>query len=105
VLVAKGITPATSASPDEIRASFAEQGFGQRPWRVIATDPEAVARAARLCGPRATLTVLAPVPALPGELADREVTVIPVAGAHPDLVTEIAAMVMKGELKLSLPDA
>jgi threonine dehydrogenase-like Zn-dependent dehydrogenase len=102
VLRAKGITPGTDT--DDLRAMLTEQGFGQRPWRVIATGPETIARAAELCGPRATLTVLAPVPTLPGELATREVTVIPVAGAHPDLVTEIAALVMKGELQISLPD-
>lgn len=105
VLRAKGITPATTDNVDEIRASFSDQGLGQKPWRVIATSADAVARAADLCGPRATLTVLAPISSLPGELAAREVTVIPVAGAHPDLVTEIAALVAKGELTLSLPDA
>ncbi len=102
VLRAKGITPATSDNADEIRAGFAEQGFGQKPWRVIATSTDAVARAAELCGPRSTLTVLAPVPSLPGELVAREVTVIAVAGAHPDLVTEIAALVMKGDLSISV---
>ena len=98
VLRAKGITPATSGTADEIRAAFAEQGLGQKPWRVIATS--SVDRAAELCGPRSTLTVLAPVASLPGELVAREVTVIAVAGAHPDLVTEIAALVAKGELTL-----
>ncbi len=104
VLRAKGIAPQVAAPREELRATFAEQGFGQKPWRVIATGPDAVAPAAALCGPRSTLTVLAPVPSLPGELAEREVTVIPVAGAHPDLVTEIAALVVKGDLQLSLPD-
>ncbi|MGE0401604.1 MAG: alcohol dehydrogenase catalytic domain-containing protein [Kofleriaceae bacterium] len=100
VLRAKGITPATAGTPDEIRAGFAEQGLGQKPWRVIATDADATAPAAALCGPRSTLTVLAPIPALPGDLAAREVTVIAVAGAHPDLLTEIVASVMKGELPI-----
>jgi threonine dehydrogenase-like Zn-dependent dehydrogenase len=103
VLRAKGITPG-EGSPDEIRAAFQAQGFGQRPWRVIATSPASVALAVELCGPRSTLTVLAPIPSLPGILADREVSVIPVAGAHPDLVVEICALVMKGELQISLPD-
>lgn len=99
VLRTKGIAPATAGTnADEIRTSFAEQGFGQKPWRVIATGPDDVVRAAELCGPRSTLTVLAPIAALPGDLITREVTIIPVAGAHPDLVTEIAALVMKGEL-------
>jgi hypothetical protein len=47
------------------------------------------------------LTVTAPVGVLPGELAAREVTVIAVAGAHPDLVVEVAAMCVKGELDLA----
>jgi 6-hydroxycyclohex-1-ene-1-carbonyl-CoA dehydrogenase len=104
VLRAKGITPQTAEGAEAIRAGFAEQGFGQRPWRVIATGPDAIGPAAALCGPRSTLTILAPVPSIPGDLAAREVTVIPVAGAHPDLVTEIAALVMKGELQLSLEE-
>ncbi len=100
VLRAKGIAPETTTDAAQIRARFTELGFGQRPWRVIATTADAVAQAAAMCGPRSTLTVLAPVPTLPGDLASREVTVITVAGAHPDLVTEIAALVMKGELPI-----
>ena len=72
-----------------------------RPWRVFATTCDAVARAAALAGPRATLTVLAPSPPLPGELAAREVTVIGVAGPHPDLVVEAAAMCVKREVDLA----
>jgi L-idonate 5-dehydrogenase len=84
-----------------IAAVFAEQGMGSRPWRVIATTAAAVADAAAIAGPRATLTVLAPIAALPGDLASREVTVIAVAGAHPDLVVEVAAMCVKGEIDLT----
>ncbi|MBS1118907.1 MAG: Alcohol dehydrogenase GroES domain protein [Deltaproteobacteria bacterium] len=130
ILRAKGIAPAVVADParaawgdwlrahgaavapavgggmlDEVRAavlaSIATQGNGARPWRVIAITPEAVELAAGLAGPRATLTVLAPGRALPGELATREVTVIGVAGAHPDLVVEAAAMCVKGEIDLA----
>ena len=67
---------------------------------MIVTSPEAASLGAALAGPRATLTVLAPVPTLPGDLVAREVTVIGVAGAHPDLVVEAAAMCVKGELDL-----
>jgi hypothetical protein len=68
---------------------------------VLATDD--VARAASLAGPRATLTVLAgkSPPDLAGALLSREVTVIGVAGAHPDLVVEAAAMCVKGEIDLT----
>lgn len=95
---------AASATDDEVRAAvaaeLAAQGAGSRPWRVIAASPEAAPRAAALAGPRATLTLLAPVPELPGDLVAREVTVIGVAGAHPDLVVEAAAMCVKREIDL-----
>ncbi len=92
------------AADDEVRAAVAAElaahGAGARPWRVIAATREAAPRAAALAGPRATLTLLAPVPDLPGDLVAREVTVIGVAGAHPDLVVEVAAMCAKGEIDL-----
>ncbi|MBA3394085.1 MAG: hypothetical protein H0T89_15665, partial [Deltaproteobacteria bacterium] len=79
-------------------------GLGVRPWRVIATSRDAAARAAALAGPRATLTLLAPVARSSGDVLDglisREVTVIGVAGAHPDLVVEVAAMCVKGDVDL-----
>lgn len=98
-LTAKGVAQATGA--DDVKAAFVVQGLGSKPWRVIATSGECVELAASLAGPRATLTVLAPIPALPGELASREVLVIAVAGAHPDLVVEVAAMCVKGEIDLA----
>jgi len=89
------------AVPEGVAAAVATLGLGARPLRVIATSGAALADAAALAGPRATLTVLAPAGPLPGELIAREVTVIGVAGAHPDLVTEVAAMCAKGELDLA----
>lgn len=103
-LRAKGVALAPATQVDEARppivAAFTAQGLGTKPWRVIATTADSVALAAALAGPRAMLTVLAPSPALPGDLAAREVTVIGVAGAHPDLVVEVAAMCVKGEIDL-----
>ncbi|HEU0034451.1 MAG TPA: alcohol dehydrogenase catalytic domain-containing protein [Kofleriaceae bacterium] len=100
----RGATVARAASVDEtyaaIAGAIASHGTGARPWRIVATTSPAATLAARLAGPRATLTVLAPIDALPGELAAREVTVIGVAGAHPDLVVEAAAMCAKGEIDL-----
>jgi hypothetical protein len=47
------------------------------------------------------LTVLAGAAAtLPGDLLTREVAVLGVAGPHPDLVVEAAAMCAKGEIAL-----
>lgn len=85
-----------------LNGAITAQGMGNRPWRVIATEPSVVAQAAQLAGARATLTVLADrdVPALPGDLMAREVTVIGVAGPHPDLIVEAAALCVTGEIDL-----
>jgi 6-hydroxycyclohex-1-ene-1-carbonyl-CoA dehydrogenase len=120
ILRAKGIAPAALASAgpwaDWLRArgvpaaadraalatAFADQDHAGRPWRVLCADPAAAATAAALAGPRATLTVLAgAAAALPGDLLGREVTVLGVAGPHPDLVVEVAAMCAKGEIDLA----
>lgn len=84
--------------------AFAAQSLGTRPWRVICGDPAATSLAVELAGPRSTLTLLAAAaapPAIPGEVISREVTIIGVAGAHPDLVIEAAAMCVKGEIDLT----
>ncbi len=122
ILIGKGITPTVLAdashatwiswlgergaqvaqSLGEIGERIAAQGNGARPWRVIATTPASAAIGATLCGPRATLTVLAPAPfALDlGAALAREVTIIGVTTAHPDLIVEAAAMVARGEVRL-----
>lgn len=97
-LLAKGCA-VVGPSRDEVSAAIAAQGMGTRPLRLLATGAPELA--ATLAGPRATLTVLAPSPALPGELVAREVTVIGVAGPHPDLIVEAAAMCVKGEIDLA----
>ncbi|HUS33310.1 MAG TPA: alcohol dehydrogenase catalytic domain-containing protein [Kofleriaceae bacterium] len=104
-LLAKGAA-VVSGTGDALVASVtgavSAQGMGNRPWRVIATEASVVPHAAQLAGPRATLTVLADheTPALPGDLIAREVTVIGVAGPHPDLIVEAAALCVKGEIDL-----
>ena len=100
-LLAKGATVARDA--ESVGAAVVAQGLGTRPWRVIATDTASLPAAAALAGARATLTVLATgdVPALPGALLAREVAITSVAGAHPDLVVEAAAMCAKGEIDLT----
>ncbi len=80
-------------------AHYAALGLGVRPWRIVAAGAPELA--ASLAGPRATLTLLAPIAALPGQLIADEVTVIGVAGPHPDLVVEAAAMCVKGEVTLT----
>ncbi len=104
-LLGKGVTVARTTRVDDARATctaaFAAQGLGARPWRVIVTDGAEIATGAALAGPRATLTVLAPAGPISGDLAAREVTVIGVAGVHPDLVVEVAAMCVKGDIDLT----
>jgi hypothetical protein len=96
----KGVTVA--GDRPALAAGFAEHGLGTRPWRVICADPAATAAASELAGPRATLTLLAGAPPQPiaGDLLAREVGIIAVAGPHPDLVVEAAAMCVKREIDL-----
>lgn len=104
-LLGKGVTVASTVPIDEARATcvaaFAAQGLGARPWRVIVTDGAKVGSGAALAGPRATLTVLGPSQDVSGDLVAREVTMIGVAAAHPDLVVEVAAMCVKGDIDLA----
>jgi len=92
---------AVVATPAEVPAALAAQGLGARPLRVIATGAFEAAYA--LAGPRATLTLLADraMPAVPAALAAREVTIVGVAGPHPDLVTEAAALCARGQIDLA----
>jgi 6-hydroxycyclohex-1-ene-1-carbonyl-CoA dehydrogenase len=87
-----------------VTAAIAAQGQGARPWRIIVTDATALPLAVSLAGPRATLTVLASgaqLASIPGDVLSREVTVIGVAGPHPDLIVEAAALCVKGEIDLA----
>jgi 6-hydroxycyclohex-1-ene-1-carbonyl-CoA dehydrogenase len=101
-LLAKGAA-AVRSDATLVTEAIGAQGLGNRPWRVIATEAAAVATAATLAGARSTLTILADgaTPALPGDLMAREVTVIGVAGPHPDLIVEAAALCVKGEIDLA----
>jgi threonine dehydrogenase-like Zn-dependent dehydrogenase len=120
ILIAKGIAPVALAAPawtrwlrdkavaeagdrPSVAAALAEQGLGTRPWRVICADPAAIAAAVQLAGPRATLTVLAgrSPPPIAGDALAREVAIFGVAGPHPDLVVEAAALCRKAEVDLA----
>jgi D-arabinose 1-dehydrogenase-like Zn-dependent alcohol dehydrogenase len=118
ILIAKAIAPVAVAGPGAwaewliekgvavardraaVIEAFAAQSLGTRPWRVLCASPLATHDAATLAGPRAVLTLLAPAPAIPGDVIARELTIIGVGGAHPDLVVEAAAMCVKGEIDL-----
>lgn len=108
ILVTKGVTPVRAAlggTDADARASvgvaIAALGIGAKPWRILATTPAAAARAAALTGPRSTLTLVGPVATLSGELVEREVMMIGVARAHPDLIVEAAALCVKGDVDLA----
>lgn len=125
ILLAKGIAPTAVADPDDdgwidwllskgiaiarvardatdddargaVTATLAAQDAAGRAWRVIACDGPA--RAAGIAGPRATLTLRAPIETIAGACLAREVTIIGVAGAHPDLVVEAAALCARGDV-------
>lgn len=120
VLIAKGVTPiawtanadlaswaadrgaTVVRSDDDARAALARHGV--RPARLFACDrsDQAAARAIALAGPRAVVAVLAGATQLDiaGALA-REVTVLGVVGAHPDLLPELAALAVRRELDLA----
>jgi D-arabinose 1-dehydrogenase-like Zn-dependent alcohol dehydrogenase len=98
-LVERGAVVAPAIA--DVAAALLGLGLGARPLRVIATGDYDAAYA--LAGPRATLTVLADprMPAIPAALVSREVAIVGVAGPHPDLVTEAAAMCARGEIDLA----
>jgi threonine dehydrogenase-like Zn-dependent dehydrogenase len=118
ILIAKGIAPVAFTGPGPwadwltrkgvvvasdraaIVDAFAAQSLGTRPWRVLCGQSGATAVAAAIAGPRATLTLLAPAPEISGDVVARELTIIGVAAAHPDLVVEAAAMCVRGEIDL-----
>lgn len=89
----------------ELAAAAAERGHGARPWKLFATDADAARRALAVAGPRATITIAAPggLPA-PIDVAAalaREATLLGVRGAHPDLLPEVAALAVRGDLDLA----
>jgi D-arabinose 1-dehydrogenase-like Zn-dependent alcohol dehydrogenase len=96
---------------DDVRARLvaaaAAAGHGARPWKVLETTGEAAlrARALAIAGPRVVVALAAPPGAAPvtdaaatSAALAREVTIVGVAGAHPDLLTEVAALAVRGEL-------
>jgi D-arabinose 1-dehydrogenase-like Zn-dependent alcohol dehydrogenase len=97
-LTSKGVTVARDRAA--VIEAFAVQSLGTKPWRVLCAQPSASEAATAIAGPRATLILVAPVPAISGEAIARELTIIGVAGAHPDLVVEAAAMCVRGEIDL-----
>jgi threonine dehydrogenase-like Zn-dependent dehydrogenase len=108
IAVARGAR-VTIAAPDEpadavaARVAADASGGGDPPTIFDAGEPGGAALAHALLAPAATLVLLAgeaPAALDLGALAARQATAIGVAGAHPDLATELAALVVRGELAL-----
>jgi len=91
---------------DEARAALA--GHGARPAKLFVCDRpsgpdnDAAAHAIALAGPRAVIAMIAGAARIDVAAAlAHEVTVLGVVGAHPDLLPELAALAVRGELDLA----
>lgn len=107
---------AVPATTDAARAALADRD-PLRPRKVIVTAPDLLAPALAAAGPRATVVVLSapgtggapsapasahaapPAVDLAAALAD-EVVITGVRGCHPDLIPELVALAVRGELPL-----
>lgn len=97
---------AVAADPDAAGAALAH--FDRlRPRKFVVTAPDLLAPALAAAGPRATIVVLtapgtagvAPAMDVAAALAD-EVVLTGVRGCHPDLIPELVALAVRGELAL-----
>lgn len=106
-----GLTVVDAAPDGELlertRDAALSAGLGERPWRIFDGEGSARSRASAiaLAEPAATVTLLATagggIAAVSLEpLVARGCTIIGVAGAHPDLMSEAAALAAKGEVSL-----
>ena len=99
-------TPAEVAlSPDELRVALAARA-GAPPWRAFETAGTADGRrrALALAIPGGTAVCLAPGAGAPLGIDDAlaaEVAIVGVAGAHPDLYPEVAALAVRGDVDLA----
>jgi D-arabinose 1-dehydrogenase-like Zn-dependent alcohol dehydrogenase len=111
----RGAVPVQTSGTDT-RAAVLEAaragGHGQRPWRVFETTASDVGRlvACSLPGPGGTLVLLARravgevgagPPLMLDPVLDRGCMVLGIAGAHPDLLPEVAALAVRGDLDLA----
>lgn len=92
---------------DAVAAAATAAGHGERPWKVFDTNTGAH-RGVALARPRTTVTVLslpgvdlAAGDADPGALLRADGAVLGIAGAHPDLIPEVAALAVRGDIDLA----
>jgi hypothetical protein len=78
----------------------ASVGGPSRPWKLLATEPTSLLRASELAGPRAIVTAIGPGPfsAVDPTAWNREVTILAVVAASPELIVETAALAIRGQL-------
>jgi len=122
LLHTKGLTPVVATHDAAVIAALGDRAqitaqhtaaiedalapHGVRPRKVVVTDGALLDTALRIAGPRATVVVAADVmpalsPLTPLELAlCQEAVVVGVAGCHPDLVPELVALAVRGDLAL-----
>ncbi|HVK78924.1 MAG TPA: alcohol dehydrogenase catalytic domain-containing protein [Kofleriaceae bacterium] len=91
---------------DPAAADAALRDHGARPRKVLVTDGDLIPAALAAAGPRATVVVATgpgrtPVAAASLTALRDEVTLAGVAGCHPDLVPELAALAVRGDLELA----
>ncbi|HKA87440.1 MAG TPA: alcohol dehydrogenase catalytic domain-containing protein [Haliangiales bacterium] len=92
-------------SPQALRAAIAARA-GAPPWRAFDTSGGSLGRrrALALAAPGGTLVALAPGDLAPIGVDDAlaaEVTIVGVAGPHPDLYPEVAALAARGDIDLA----
>lgn len=92
-----------AAEPSAVAAALRDHGG--RPRKVIVTDADLLPAALLAAGPRAVVVVATgPGRAEPGltplGALRHEVTLAGVAGCHPDLVPELAALAVRGDIEL-----
>lgn len=94
VLVAKGVTPTPATAVADL---------GERPLRVFATTAAGYAAALALAGPRTTLIVRAAAAglALDAAILAKETTIASVVGLHPDMLTELLALVVRSDVVIA----
>ncbi len=97
---------ATTIGLDPAAADAALRDHGARPRKVLVADASLLPAALAAAGPRATVVVATgpgrpAAPAMPLDALAQEVTIAGVAGCHPDLVPELAALAVRGDLDLA----
>ena len=112
MLTAKGAPPIEVTAHEEsatatMHARIAELGWNHRPLRIFVTEVSDAARqfAFALAGPRTMLILAADgrgaTTTIPVAAFDHELSIHSVVGAHPDLLVEVAALVVRGDVKLA----